>query len=68
MAFNSLYLVHPERLGHKYIVFIRITQHIYIFEAAEAAEREVMFPEAPLGIGKNYLIHRFILFYLPNSI
>ena len=36
------------------------------------AEREVMFPEAPLGIGKNYLIHRsdllhFILFHDNNT-
>ena len=33
-------------------------------ESREAAEREVMFPEAPLGIGKNYLIHRSDLLYL----
>ena len=30
----------------------------------EAAEREVMFPKAPLGIGKNYLIHSSDLLYL----
>ena len=38
----------------------------------EAAERGVMFPESPLGIGKNYLIHRsdllyFILFHDHNT-
>jgi hypothetical protein len=37
---------------------------IFLHYTERRAEREVMFPEAPLGIGKNYLIHRSDLLYL----